>query len=87
MSRPPPSSEPIILPVQCAAARALAGLSQKELAERVPCALGTISRFENGQISPLPRTLREIVAALETAGVTMIIDDASIGVRLRNPAD
>ncbi|MGO9546174.1 MAG: helix-turn-helix domain-containing protein [Rhodomicrobium sp.] len=61
-----------ISPELCRAARALLGWSQQELATRAQVARKTIADFELSQVNPHPRTLRDVVAALEVAGVEFL---------------
>lgn len=61
-----------ILPEQCRAARALLNWSQKELASRAQVARKTVADFEQGAVTPYPRTLRDIVEALEAAGIVFL---------------
>ena len=61
-----------ISPELCRGARGLLGWSQQELARRTQVARKTVADFELGQITPQPRTLRDIVAALEAAGIEFL---------------
>lgn len=61
-------------PEQCKAARALAGMSQQDLAEAAEVAKATIANFETGNRRPYKRTLSALQSALEARGV-MITDD------------
>jgi transcriptional regulator with XRE-family HTH domain len=75
-----------ISPELCRAARGLAGWSQQELATRAQVSRKTIVDFESGQVTPQPRTLRDIVAALEAAGVEFLPVEENVthgGVRLK----
>ena len=69
---------------QLKAARALARLSGRELAQKAQVAHGTIKRIEAdpGPIQARTNTVRKLVAALERAGVEFI-DTGAPGVRLR----
>lgn len=51
--------------------RKAAGLSQRELAERVPCDKSWISRLEKGTERASPETLQRIDTALEAGGALM----------------
>lgn len=78
-----------ILPEQCRAARALLGWSQNELVERSKVTKSTIANFEGGKRTPYARTLADIQAALETAGVEFLgagvaSSAGGAGVRLRS---
>ncbi len=57
----------VVSPELCRAARGLLGWSQQELASRAQVARKTIADFELSQVTPHPRTLRDVVAALEAA--------------------
>lgn len=56
-------------PEQCRAARALAGMSQQDLADAAEVAKATIANFETGNRKPYKRTLGALQAALEAKGV------------------
>ncbi len=72
-----------IEPEQCRAARALLGWSQADLAARAAVAKQTLVDFERGARTPYDRTLADIRAALETAGVEFIAENGGgPGVRL-----
>jgi transcriptional regulator with XRE-family HTH domain len=75
---------------QLRAARALAGLDQRQLAERSGLSVPTIQRMEasEGVIRGNVDSLMKIVEALDKAGVELIADDAMSssggrGVRLK----
>ena len=73
-----------LLPGQLRAARALIGWSQDQLAEASKVAKATIANFEAGKRQPYDRTLEDIRAALESAGVEFIAENGGgAGVRLR----
>jgi transcriptional regulator with XRE-family HTH domain len=61
-----------ITPELCRGARALLGWSQQDLAARAEVARTTIADYELGQISPQHRTLRDLIAALEAAGIEFL---------------
>lgn len=61
-------------PEQCKAARALAGMSQQELAQAAEVAVATLAAFEQGKRSPYKRTLLAMQTALEARGVTFTPD-------------
>jgi len=67
-----------ISPELCRAARGLLGWSQQTLATRAQVARKTIADFELSQVHPHPRTLRDVVAALESAGVEFIPAEKNI---------
>ncbi len=77
-----------ISPAQCRAARSLIGWSQDKLSEASKVAKATIANFEAGKRSPYERTLDDIQAALEEAGVVFISEGnekaGGEGVRLKN---
>ncbi len=77
-----PRSRSDLSPPQCRAARALLGWSQAVLAEKAAVAKQTLADFERGARQPYPRTLADIRAALEAAGVEFTNGD-SPGVRLK----
>jgi DNA-binding XRE family transcriptional regulator len=71
---------------QCRAARGLLNWSQQEISIRALVARKTIADFEAGQVTPQPRTLRDIVAAFESAGVEFLAPQENVagpGVRLK----
>lgn len=68
-------------PGQCRAARALIGMSQKELAKRAKVGVVTIIKFEAGTRVPYPQTVGTIVRALNRAGVELT-NKGGPGVRL-----
>jgi transcriptional regulator with XRE-family HTH domain len=69
-------------PAQCRAARALLGWSQDKLSEEAKVAKQTLADFERGARTPYPRTLADILKALEVAGVGLVDDELGVGVRL-----
>ena len=74
----------VIVPEQCRAARALLGWSQDQLEAASSVAKKTIADFERGARSPYARTLVDVRAALETAGVEFIPENGGgPGARLR----
>jgi transcriptional regulator with XRE-family HTH domain len=82
----------VITAAQMRAARALAGIDQKTLAERAGVSLPTIQRMEasDGVVRGVVDTLVKVIHALEMSGVELIADNqASVeggrGVRLRQP--
>ncbi|MER8917677.1 helix-turn-helix domain-containing protein [Mesorhizobium sp. M0761] len=75
-----------ISPSQCRAARALVGWSQDQLAAASQVAKTTIANFEAGKRTPYDRTLVDLQAALEAAGVELIPQNGGgAGVRLAKP--
>ncbi|MEO5560170.1 MAG: helix-turn-helix transcriptional regulator [Dokdonella sp.] len=82
----------MITAAQLRAARALAGMDQKTLAEKASVSLPTIQRMEAsvGNVRGVVETLTKIVAALDLAGVELIGENmpsqgTGRGVRLRAP--
>ncbi|MBR0774577.1 helix-turn-helix transcriptional regulator [Bradyrhizobium diazoefficiens] len=73
-----------ISPEQCRAARGLLGWSQSELSKASETATKTIADFERGAREPYARTLADVKAAFERAGVEFIAENGGgRGVRLR----
>jgi transcriptional regulator with XRE-family HTH domain len=75
-----------ISPELCRAARGLLGWSQQELASRAQVARKTIADFELSQVRPHPRTLRDVIAALESAGVEFLPAEDNVsrgGIRVK----
>lgn len=69
---------------QCRAARALIGWSQDQLSTASKVAKATIANFETGKRTPYDRTLDDIEAALQGAGVIFVAENGEgPGVRLR----
>jgi len=78
---------------QLRASRALLGIDQRKLAELSGLSLPTIQRMEasEGVIRGNVDSLMKLVAALDTAGIELISDNAQSptggrGVRLKRPA-
>jgi len=63
------------------AARALAGIDQKTLAERAGVSLPTIQRMEasDGVVRGVVDTLMKVIQALEASGVELIGDNQASG--------
>jgi predicted transcriptional regulator len=81
----------LITAAQMRAARALAGIDQKTLAERAGVSLPTIQRMEasDGQVRGVVDTLVKVIQALEQSGVEVIGEDQASerggrGVRLKS---
>jgi predicted transcriptional regulator len=79
---------------QMRAARALAGIDQKTLAQRASVSLPTIQRMEasDGVVRGVVDTLVKVIQALEEAGVVLIGEGQASagggrGVRLREPGE
>lgn len=62
----------IISPQQSRGARGLLGWSQTQLCDAAKVGRATLTNFEAGNSTPYERTLRDIRAALEAAGVEFI---------------
>jgi transcriptional regulator with XRE-family HTH domain len=78
------SEKKTLLPSQSRAARALLNWSRGELAERCSVSLAALADFEAEKRQPYERTLADIRAALESAGVEFIPENGGgAGVRLR----
>jgi len=56
------------------AARAAAGWSQAEMAERVSASRITILRIESGDTKPRPNLLEKIIEVFKQTGITMNMD-------------
>lgn len=97
-SRPPTSDRlacgagALITASQLRAARALAGMDQKTLAEKAGVSLPTIQRMEAslGNVRGVVDTLTKIINALDAAGVELIGENkpsygSGRGVRLKSP--
>ena len=71
-------------PEQCRAARALLNWSQSRLSEEAKVGRATLAEFETGNRLPYARTIDDIRAALESAGVIFVEEDGEgPGVRLK----
>jgi len=69
---------------QCRAARALLKWSQDDLAEASKVGKRTIADFERDLREPYERTLRDLMVALEEAGIEFIPENGGgAGVRFR----
>jgi transcriptional regulator with XRE-family HTH domain len=80
----------VITSAQLRAARALAGIDQRELAERSGLSVPTIQRMEasDGVIRGNVDSLMKLIAALDALGIVLIGDNATSaeggrGVRLK----
>ena len=83
----------MITAAQMRAARALAGIDQKTLAERAGVSLPTIQRMEasDGVVRGVVDTLMKVIQALDEAGVELIGENQTSerggrGVRLKSTA-
>lgn len=61
-------------PEQCKAGRALANMSQQDLADASEVARATIANFETGNRQPYKRTLTALQVAMEARGVIFTPD-------------
>ena len=78
----------MITAIQTKMARAAVGWGVRDLAREAQVGVATVTRFENGQVVPIPATLAAIRAALESAGVIFIAENGDgPGVRLRKDAE
>lgn len=72
---------------QCRAARALLGWSQDDLVARSRVSKSSIANFEAARTTPQARTLADLRAALEAAGVVFLAagetTEGGEGVRLK----
>lgn len=82
----------MITAAQMRAARALAGIDQKTLAEKAGVSLPTIQRMEasEGVVRGVVDTLMKVIQAIEEAGVELIGENQASsgrgrGVRLKDP--
>lgn len=73
----------ILLASQCRAARAMLGLSQKELAQKAEVGSRTLADFETGTRSPHPRTLKAIRETLYSLGIIFLEAEGGLGPGLR----
>lgn len=83
----------MITAAQLRAARALAGLDQRQLAEAAGLSVPTIQRMEasDGVVRGNVDSLTKLITALDAAGVELIAEraastDGGRGVRLKNAA-
>lgn len=80
------STQDILSPRQCRAARGLLGWSQDQLADAANVARATIANFETGKTQPVGNNLSAIRAAFEAAGVAFIPENGGgDGVRMAKP--
>lgn len=76
----------VLSPAQCRAARGLLAWSQGDLSRAAAVSEKTVADFEREARRPYDRTLRDLVTALEAAGVEFIAENGGgAGVRLRKP--
>lgn len=83
--------EEALSPAQCRAARALLNWSQTDLETKAGVSRKTLADFEGGKRQPYERTLAEIRATLEKAGVVFLAAGETKaggpGVRLKKGRD
>jgi transcriptional regulator with XRE-family HTH domain len=78
-----PIAEIILTPALCKAARALVGLTQRDLAARAKVGDQTLADFERGARQTLNANLEKLRSALEAAGIEFIAENGGgPGVRL-----
>lgn len=58
--------------------RWLKGISEQELADMVGLTRGTISKYQNGMIAPLPRMVRMIAKALDISCDELLDDETEL---------
>ena len=74
----------IITPASCRAARGLADMTQRQLADAASVGLSTVKSYEGGMSTPVANNLKAIQTALEVAGVEFIPENGGgSGARLR----
>ncbi len=76
----PVKKSDLITPAQCRAARALADMTQPELAERSDLGLSTVVDFEKSRREVSERAIIELRGALERAGIRFINEGRQQGV-------
>jgi transcriptional regulator with XRE-family HTH domain len=72
MRRAMQESLELLCPATCRDARTLLGLSQSELASLAGVSTSTVKRFESGEREPNAYALKQIAAALDSAGVSFV---------------
>ncbi len=78
----------MIDPVQSKMARAALGWSIRDLAQKAGVGVATVTRFENGQVTPTRNNLSAIRDALEQAGIEFIDEKGrGLGVMLTSTAE
>ncbi len=82
MSRSKLHKPQIITISQCKAARDLLGWKQSDLSEKSSISESTIADFERGVRTLAARTMRDVKAAFEDAGVKFINDEVWLGVKI-----
>jgi transcriptional regulator with XRE-family HTH domain len=73
----------MLSPAQCRAARALLGITQRQLATAAGVSELTLRRYEAEKTDPLVSTRDRVERALAAAGITLVDDDRGVGVILR----
>jgi transcriptional regulator with XRE-family HTH domain len=74
---------PILTPALCKAARALAGLTQRQLSARAGVGNQTLADFERGARQTFESNLEKLHSALEDAGVEFMPESSSAGPGVR----
>jgi transcriptional regulator with XRE-family HTH domain len=69
--------------IQCRAARALLGLSQRELAEAARIGLRLLIHFENGDRSLTPSGMVALEKTLTDFGIVLIEENDWLGVKIK----
>lgn len=72
----------IITSIQCKAARNLLEWKQEDLSKNSGIGMSTIANFERKKINPISRTLKELKATFEEAGIEFENSEEGIGLRL-----
>lgn len=65
----------LLLPAQCRGARGVLGWTQEQLAQAAGVSRPTVKDFERGARTPHPSNILSICKAIESAGVSFIIDE------------
>jgi ribosome-binding protein aMBF1 (putative translation factor) len=74
----------MITGVQSKMARAALGWGVRDLAAKASVGVSTVTRFEAGQVEPIPATAAAIQRAFEATGIQFIEPNGGgVGVRLR----
>ena len=77
-------AEPILTAELCRAARALLGMTQRELATAAHVGSQTVADFERGARAPMRNNLAAMQTALEAGGIDFIVDEGEgVGLRRR----
>jgi len=71
------SARPTITPLQCRLARFALRWSQRRLAKEADVAPATVAEFELENRNLAPRTARDIIATLTSAGIDLLPETAT----------